>query len=102
MASWQAHAIDAALRLFVKRRLPQDIDIPKLRARIEKMAGRPPKGVRISQARVGCLGEWVEVPGVAADAPVMLYLHGGGYVVCSMYSHRKMFGHLAKAVFETC
>jgi acetyl esterase/lipase len=100
MASWQAHAIDAALRLFVKRRLPQDMDIPKLRARIEKMAGRPPKGVRISQARVGCLGEWVEVPGVAADAPVMLYLHGGGYVVCSPRTHRPITAFFARAGFR--
>ena len=69
MASWQAHAIDAALRLFVKRRMPQDIDIPRLRAQIEKFAQRPPKGVRISQARVGCLGEWVEVPPDRADQP---------------------------------
>jgi acetyl esterase/lipase len=27
---------------------------------------------------------------------VLLCLHGGGYVVCSMYSHRKVYGHLAK------
>jgi acetyl esterase/lipase len=100
MASWQAHAIDAALRLIVKRRLPQDLDVPKLRARIEKMAQRPPKGVRISQARVGCLGEWVEVPGVAADAPVMLYLHGGGYVVCSPRTHRPVTAFFARAGFR--
>src|SRR5437660_898399 len=100
MASWQAHAIDAALRLIVKRRLPQDLDIPKLRARIEKMAQRPPKGVRISQARVGCLGEWVEVPGVSADAPVMLYLHGGGYVVCSPRTHRPITAFFAQAGFR--
>jgi monoterpene epsilon-lactone hydrolase len=100
MASWQAHAIDAALRLFVKRRLPQDIDIPKLRARIEKFAQRPPKGVRISQARVGCLGEWVEVPGAGEAAPVMLYLHGGGYVVCSPRTHRPITAFFARAAFR--
>src|SRR3954470_19293772 len=100
MPSWQAHAIDAALRLFVKRRMPQDIDIHKLRARIEKMAQRPPKGVRISRARVGCLGEWVEVPGVATDAPVMLYLHGGGYVVCSPRTHRPITAFFARAGFR--
>lgn len=100
MASWQAHAIDAALRLFVKRRLPQDLDIAKLRARIERTSGRPPKGVRISQARVGCLGEWVEVPGVATDAPVMLYLHGGGYVVCSPRTHRPITAFFARAGFR--
>jgi acetyl esterase/lipase len=100
MASWQAHAVDAALRLLVKRRLPQDFDIPKIRARIEKMAAGPPKGVRISQARVGCLGEWVEVPGVPADAPVMLYLHGGGYVVCSPRTHRPITAFFARAGFR--
>lgn len=100
MASWQAHAIDAALRLFVKRRLPQDIDIPKLRAQIEKFAQRPPKGVRISQARVGCLGEWVEVPGVGQAAPVMLYLHGGGYVVCSPRTHRPLTAFFARTGFR--
>ncbi|MBV8848272.1 MAG: alpha/beta hydrolase [Methylobacteriaceae bacterium] len=100
MASWQAHGIDAGLRLFVKRRLPQDVDVVKVRARIEKMAGRPPKGVRISQARVGCLGEWVEVPGISADAPVMLYLHGGGYVVCSPRTHRPITGFFAHAGFR--
>src|SRR5947209_18220111 len=100
MASWQAHAVDAVLRLLVKRRLPQDLDIPKIRARIEKMAARPPKGVRISQARVGCLGEWVEVPGLPADAPVMLYLHGGGYIVCSPRTHRPITAFFAHAGFR--
>jgi len=56
--------------------------------------------VRISQARVGCLGEWVEVPGVAADAPVMLYLHGGGYVVCSPRTHRPITAFFAHAGFR--
>ncbi len=100
MASWQAHAVDAALRLFVKRRLPQDLDIHKIRARIEKAAQSRIKGVRISQARVGCLGEWVEVPGVPQDAPVMLYLHGGGYVVCSPRTHRPITAFFARAGFR--
>jgi epsilon-lactone hydrolase len=68
--------------------------------RIEKMAPSPPKGVRISQARVGCLGEWVEVPGVPTDAPVMLYLHGGGYVVCSPRTHRPITAFFARAGFR--
>jgi epsilon-lactone hydrolase len=29
---------------------------------------------------------------------VLLGLHGGGFVSGSLYTHRKMFGHLAKAV----
>jgi acetyl esterase/lipase len=42
----------------------------------------------------------VEVPGVAADAPVMLYLHGGGYVVCSPRTHRPITAFFAHAGFR--
>lgn len=39
---------------------------------------------------------WANPKGAAQDR-VLLCAHGGGYVVGSMYSHRKMFGHIAKA-----
>jgi acetyl esterase/lipase len=29
---------------------------------------------------------------------VVLAFHGGGFVTGSMYAHRKLFGHLAKAI----
>ena len=32
------------------------------------------------------------------ETRALLCTHGGGYMVGSMYSHRKMFGHIAKAV----
>jgi len=35
----------------------------------------------------GCLGD-----------RVLLCSHGGGYVTCSMYTHRKLYGHVATAV----
>jgi len=40
---------------------------------------------------------WAVPKGCAPDR-VLLCTHGGGYVTGSMYSHRKMFGHFAKAV----
>jgi epsilon-lactone hydrolase len=40
---------------------------------------------------------WITPKGAAEDW-VILSLHGGGFVVGSMYTHRKLFGHLAKAV----
>ncbi len=46
----------------------------------------------ISIERVGASGvpaEWICAPGVN-DARVMLYLHGGGYVLGSMRTHRVM------------
>jgi len=40
---------------------------------------------------------WVVPKRVSTDR-VLLCLHGGGFVGGSLYTHRKMFGHLAKAV----
>jgi epsilon-lactone hydrolase len=53
----------------------------------------------ISTERVGAGGvpaEWIAAPGVD-QAAVMLYLHGGGYVLGSMRTHRVMLAHLARA-----
>jgi epsilon-lactone hydrolase len=40
---------------------------------------------------------WLAPKGAAQDR-VVLGLHGGGFVTGSMYTHRKLFAHLAKAV----
>ena len=40
---------------------------------------------------------WI-VPKNSVENRVLLCMHGGGYFSGSMYTHRKMFGHLAKAV----
>lgn len=40
---------------------------------------------------------WVQ-PKRAAKDRVMLYVHGGGYLGGSIWTHRKMVGHIAKAV----
>ncbi len=45
----------------------------------------------------GIAALWCNPAGATADR-VMLYFHGGGYVVGSMHSHRKYAGHLAKAI----
>jgi monoterpene epsilon-lactone hydrolase len=37
------------------------------------------------------------VPEDSRPDRVLLCLHGGGFVGGSVYAHRKMFGHLAKA-----
>jgi epsilon-lactone hydrolase len=53
----------------------------------------------VSTERIGAGGvpaEWIAAPG-ADPAVVMLYLHGGGYVLGSMRTHRVMLAHLARA-----
>lgn len=44
----------------------------------------------------GVPAEWIVAPGVAEDR-VLLYLHGGGYVLCSVNTHRDLISRLARA-----
>lgn len=44
----------------------------------------------------GVLCMWANPKGATTDR-VLICTHGGGYVCSSMYTHRKVFGHLAKA-----
>jgi len=43
-------------------------------------------------------GEIVTWPGHAADAPVLLYFHGGGYIACSPETHRPLVSSLVRRV----
>ena len=43
----------------------------------------------------GVSAEWVSTPGVAADRVVM-YLHGGGYMIGSMRTHRSPLSYLSR------
>jgi len=57
-----------------------------------------PQGVRFDAVDVaGVPGEWA-MPEGAADDRVLMYLHGGGYTLGSIATHRKLVGHLAKSI----
>jgi acetyl esterase/lipase len=56
-----------------------------------------PPGVRFERVDAdGVPCQWA-VPDGADPGRVLLYFHGGGYCFCSVNSHRKVAGHLAKA-----
>jgi acetyl esterase/lipase len=57
-----------------------------------------PGGVDYLEAEVGGLPALWAVPKGAAEDRVIFSVHGGGGVSGSIYTHRKLFGHLAKAV----
>jgi acetyl esterase/lipase len=101
MASWQAHAVDAVLRVMVKRRLRNNTDLASVREILQ--SGRVPIADDVTYAPHwlgGVEGERVEAPSVAPDGPVMLYLHGGGYFACSPRTHRPLTSWFAKAGFR--
>ena len=56
-----------------------------------------PRGVDYLETEVGGLAAMWAVPKRASTDRVLLCIHGGGFVSGSIYTHRKMFGHLAKA-----
>ena len=57
-----------------------------------------PGGVDYIEVDAGGVPAMWALPKQADKTKVLLCSHGGGYVVGSMYTHRKLFGHLAKAV----
>ena len=57
---------------------------------------RDPGGVDyIETGADGVPAMWV-IPKEAAEDRVLLCMHGGGFIGGSIYTHRKLFGHLAK------
>jgi monoterpene epsilon-lactone hydrolase len=57
-----------------------------------------PGGIDYSEVDAGgVLAMWAS-PHDGTDSRILVCLHGGGYTSASMYSHRKLYGHLAKAV----
>jgi epsilon-lactone hydrolase len=56
-----------------------------------------PREVDYLETDAGGLPAMWAVPKRASTHQVLLCLHGGGFVSGSVYTHRKMFGHLAKA-----
>jgi acetyl esterase/lipase len=95
--SWQAKVITAISKLTVKRKLGTMGSIEKERAslsRVSKMLARVPKGETVEVG--GVPGEWLSPPGVD-DSRVILFLHGGAYVMGGPYSHRDMAFDIAKA-----
>jgi epsilon-lactone hydrolase len=76
---------------------PGDHPVEKLRAGMERTS--LPVGDDIAVASVdagGAPAEWVDAPGASPDR-VVLYLHGGGYVMGSPVTHRKLAGDVSRA-----
>lgn len=79
--------------------LPHDMGVAERRQRMDDLAGGAPlpDGTRAMAVDAGGVpAEWVEVPESDAGTTI-LYLHGGGYTVGSVRSHRALVARLAGA-----
>jgi len=76
------------------------LSVQEQRTRLDEMARRGihlPKGVTVRTVQAGGVhAEWIE-PAAASPQRVILYLHGGGYCICSLDTHRGLAARLALA-----
>jgi len=104
-ASWQARAISAVLRTFKRRHTTIDrlgvahVYVKSTRLIIRCLEPFIPyrrTGLRIHPA-VGAPvpAEWI-TPLAAAPRHTMLFLHGGGYLMCSPHTHRTLTTFFAR------
>src|SRR5882724_5626522 len=84
--------LDSLITLLRSRPAPEKPDVADSRARYEKMAvllgGAPDAKVEKVDAG-GVPAEWVAAPGADVTRAV-LYLHGGGYAIGSLNTHRRL------------
>ena len=100
-ASAQAQAIKDLYQGWVERMTANpEMDVATLRDMFESwhLLTAEPSGVSYDEVDAGGVPAiWCTPEGAAMDR-VVIWAHGGGYVVGSMHSHRKATGHLAKAI----
>ena len=99
MPSLQSCVFKAGTRI-ISARMDHAESIPKLRALMagSGIPGAPlPRGATSQLAEAdGVSVEWIVPPNVGS-ASVILYLHGGGWILGWYRSHRWMLGHLCQA-----
>src|SRR5216683_7721089 len=68
-----------------------------MRGVFEELAVKPAEDIKTERVSAGGVdAEWVSAPNAAADR-VVLYLHGGGYVIGSVKTHRDLMGRVSRA-----
>jgi epsilon-lactone hydrolase len=88
----------ATIRAFLAA-MPADRDIATLRAGYDGIGAQFPCATDVTLEPVdadGVAAEWAWTPGAARDA-ALIYLHGGGYVIGSIASHRHLASELGRA-----
>ena len=84
--------LDSLVTLLRSRPAPETPDVAEIRTRFEKMGeflGGAPDGKCEKVDAGGVPAEWVTAPG-CDPARAVLYLHGGGYVIGSITTHRRL------------
>lgn len=101
MASEQTEALNTLYRGWaVAMKANPEMPLDELRHIFEQWGNitGEPGGVDYIETVAGEVPAMWAAPKNCAQDRVLLCAHGGGYVVGSMYTHRKMYAHVAKAI----
>ncbi|MEO8611067.1 MAG: alpha/beta hydrolase [Chloroflexota bacterium] len=102
MVSLRGRLFYVTMKLFFRGILPTGLSLKTYR----KISNQPffepmPRGIsRTIGSVAGVPGEWI-TPSNAAATGILLYLHGGGYVLKTPRVHRVLVGRLARAAGVT-
>jgi len=91
--------LDSLIQMLKSQPLNPNRSIQETRAGFEQMAAMFPVAGDVKCEPVsagGVKAEWVSAPGADPNRAV-LYLHGGGYVIGSISTHRSLAGRLSRA-----
>jgi acetyl esterase/lipase len=96
MASQALHAI---IQMLTSRPIPENPTVDEMRTGFNMLAAKFPLAADVTCTRTAAAGipaAWIVAPG-ADPGRVILYLHGGGYVIGSIDTHRELAGRLSRA-----
>src|SRR4029453_17763375 len=91
--------LTALIHLLTSRPMLENATVADRRQGFDKLAAKFPVAPDVTCEKVDAAGgpaELVVAPG-AESGRVLLYLHGGGYVVGSINTHRDLAGRLSRA-----
>ena len=90
---------DMLIQMIKAREVMEQPPIEVARAEFEEVGGMFPVADDVQCEPVqagGVSAEWIEIPGASEDR-VILYLHGGGYAIGSLDTHRDLVSRIARA-----
>ncbi|NNL55241.1 MAG: alpha/beta hydrolase [Woeseia sp.] len=99
MISRRARFVRWVTSRYVQRLDPHSADVFEVRRKLDSFSRllRKARGVKVEATHInGLYAEWLRPKKTNSDR-VLLYLHGGAYVLGSCSTHRKMVSHIARA-----
>ena len=97
--SWRTRALNALLKITLRKGLSLDADVPALRRYYESLDARyfkvEPDVRRVAVDCAGVFAEWVSVPQTRAGR-VILYLHGGSFAFRYPNAHAALAARLCR------